>query len=203
MTFQEKKLLEREFKLASEQINKVEKLIALIKKWNRKINISGVKKEKEILEELIIDSLIPLRFIEIESPVMDAGCGGGFPTLPLKIVKQELIIYAVDSNRKKINFLRTCIRELSLDNVYPLIERIENLKKYHGFFNTVFSKAFLPPPEAIKILIPFLKARGKLIIFATPKTASTIHSKNNIEIIPYTLPISGKERCLIIANRSI
>jgi len=205
VTQQEREFLEKKLGLLPEQIEKIERLVKLITKWNKKTNITGLKTEKEILEELVIDSMMPLVLTKLECPVMDAGCGGGFPTLPLKIAEPSLTICSVDSNRKKINFLRNCIRELNLEGIEPVNERIENLKELHGSFKTVTSKAFLPPDEAVKALAPFLSPEGKLIIFATEKTAKLLEPalREKAHIIPYTLPFSRKKRCLIIVPQAV
>ena len=194
------------FHLSQKQIEKLTKFLELIDKWNKKMNLTGLKSKEEMLEELIIDSLMPTKLVEMRSYLLDAGCGAGIPSVPIKIAKPSLKILAVDSNRKKINFLRYCIRELNLENIQPLNKRIEDLIDYKSFFNTVTSKAFLPPNKAIPLLVPFLKEKGKLIIFASENTLNTAletakRMNLNLEVKPYTLPLSMKKRYLIVIEK--
>ncbi|BAT70929.1 16S rRNA (guanine527-N7)-methyltransferase [Thermosulfidibacter takaii ABI70S6] len=183
-----------------------ERLVQLIKKWNRKINITGLKDEASIKRELIEDSLKPLEFKLLYSPVMDAGCGAGFPTLPLAIKATEVQFISVDSNRKKINFLRYAIRELGITNVKPVWGRLEEQTELLDSFNTVLSKAFMPPERAVEFLYPFLKQGGKLIVYTTSNSldggvlqrAQEFYAK--VEVLPYTISDSS-QRALLVCTK--
>ncbi len=178
----------------------LEELVELVKRWKKRVNITGAKTREEITRELILDSLKPLEFGLIESPVLDAGCGAGFPTLPLAVRAPEVNFVAVDSNRKKINFLKEAIRRLNLQNVEAVRERIENLEHLHGRFKTVLSKAFLPPEEALVLLRPFLAPGGKLIVYSTPDAAKNIGKEphyRRVDTVGYLL--GDRKRCLIVA----
>ena len=176
-----------------------QRLIDLILKWNRKINITGLKNPEQIRTKLIEDSLAPLKLGLLDSPAVDVGCGGGFPTLPLAIAEPNLKIFAVDSSRKKINFLRHALRELELKNVEPIHDRIERCIHRLSEAKTFLSKAFMPPKEVIEFLTPLLPQPAKLIIYSTPKEAEKFEGP--AEIHPYTLS-DGTKRCLIVLRIS-
>lgn len=185
---------------------KVERLINLIVKWNPVVGITSIKNREGILEELIIDSLAPLFFLKLCPPVMDAGCGAGFPSLPIKIKAPELPIFSVDSSRKKINFLKVAIRELELKRIYPVRKRIETMKALKGIMGTVLSKAFVKPWEAVDLLSCFLKPGGMLIIYSTEKDfertkSAAIKRGYGIEKFKYALPFSRKERVLLVVEK--
>ena len=191
---------------SEEEWKRVEKLIELILKWNSVIGITSIRDRRGILEELIIDSVAPLSFLQLSPPVMDAGCGAGFPTLPIKIKCPELPIFSVDSNRKKINFLKMAVRELSLKRVYPVRRRVEEMKALKGVMGTVLSKAFAKPWEAVDLLTYFLKPEGVLIIYSVEKDfdrTKIVAEKMGFEIrkFAYTLPFSGRERALFVVGK--
>ena len=60
--------------------------------WNEKMNLTGITDPDGILEKHFIDSIEPLRFVEIprNARVIDVGTGAGFPGIPLKIVFPDL-----------------------------------------------------------------------------------------------------------------
>ena len=57
----------------------------------------------------------------------DVGSGGGFPGLPLKIIRPDLQVFLVESNIKKVTFLAEVIRELGLKGAQVLARRYEEL----------------------------------------------------------------------------
>ncbi len=171
-----------------------ERLLDLLEKWNRRFNLVGLRDRDAMRLELIEDSLVPVRLGLVESPVLDAGCGAGFPTLPVAIERPDVRIVAVDSSRKKINFLRYAVRELGLGNVEPVRGRLEELADLHGTFSTVLSKAFMPPEEAVGFLRPFVKEGGKLIVYTSLDKAVSATGK----VIPYAL--GGKKRALLVVE---
>ncbi len=179
---------------------RLERLVSLVIKWNRKINITGLKDPETIWCELVEDSLAPLALGLLESDVLDAGCGGGFPTLPLAIEAPGMNFVAVDSSRKKINFLRNALRELDILNVQAVRARLELLRDFYGKFKTVLSKAFMPPTEAVPFLLPFVAQDGKLIIYASSSLKidtkwQTLFEK--VEILPYILSDSRIRSLLV------
>jgi len=78
----------------------------LLKEWNEKINITTITDDFEIDIKHFLDSLTPLTtdLFKENITVIDVGTGGGFPGIPIKIVRKDLDIVLMDSTNKKINF---------------------------------------------------------------------------------------------------
>ncbi|MEQ8160948.1 MAG: 16S rRNA (guanine(527)-N(7))-methyltransferase RsmG, partial [Smithellaceae bacterium] len=84
-------------------------------KWNEKTNLISDKSAGEIESRHFLDSLTALKFIGSEnSRIIDIGCGAGFPGIPLKIASPALQLYLVETNRKKVSFLKHIVRLLNL-----------------------------------------------------------------------------------------
>jgi len=71
----------------------------------------------------------------------DVGSGGGFPGLPLKILRPDLNVFLVESNVKKATFLAEVIRELGLTDARVLVSRFEELGEEVAPLDVVCSRA--------------------------------------------------------------
>ena len=140
--------------------------------WNAKINLISEKSSQEIVNRHFLDSLTALQFIDKQDArVLDIGSGAGFPGLPLKIACPTLQIYLLESNRKKVSFLKHIIRLLSLPETFVLHERAENVIKdikWKDFFDVVVSRAAFKLSELLSFGSFFLAPQGKLIALKGP-----------------------------------
>ncbi len=136
-------------------------------KWNTKINLISEKSAQEILFKHFMDSLTALRFIDKQDArILDIGSGAGFPGIPLKIAVPSLQLYLLESNRKKVSFLKHIIRLLNLTETFVLHDRAENVIKnihWKGFFDVTLSRAAFKLPELLSFGAFFLAPQGKLI----------------------------------------
>jgi 16S rRNA (guanine527-N7)-methyltransferase len=80
---------------------------------------------------------IPLK----DGRLADVGSGGGFPGLPLKIMRPDLQVFLVESNIKKVTFLAEVIRELGLTGAQVLARRYEELGEEVAPLDYVCSRA--------------------------------------------------------------
>ncbi len=135
--------------------------------WNAKTNLISEKSSKEIVSRHFLDSLTALQFIDKpQARIVDIGCGAGFPGLPLKIAAPELALYLLESNRKKMSFLKYIVRILNLSQTFFLHDRVENLmqeNKWQGFFDIVVTRAAFKLPELLPYAAFFLAEGGKFI----------------------------------------
>lgn len=104
---------------------KLKRLIALVVKWNRSINLTAASSEAEIASH-IEDCLPVIEHLRGRSRVLDVGSGGGFPVLPAAIALPDSKFIALEPVHKKHAFLRTAARELDLTNLEARAERLED-----------------------------------------------------------------------------
>lgn len=135
--------------------------------WNEKTNLISDKSAGEIESRHFLDSLTALQFIGSEnSRIIDIGSGAGFPGIPLKIACKTLQLYLVETNRKKVSFLKHIVRLLNLTDTVVLHERVENLlqdARWKEFFDVLISRAAFKLPEMLPWGAFFLKPSGRLI----------------------------------------
>ena len=121
------KLLE-EFGLNKQQISKFNKYLELLLEWNEKFNLTAITDKDEIEEKHFIDSIELVKFFDVKNKtLLDVGSGAGFPGIPLAIVEPTLSITLLESNGKRVSFLREVVKELELKNVEIIQGRSEEL----------------------------------------------------------------------------
>lgn len=208
-----KYLNEKEINLKQSQINQFEQFKDLLIEWNEKINLTTIIEEDEILIKHFIDSLIPLKYIDNNSKVLDMGTGAGFPGIPTKIAKPDIKITLVDSVNKKITYLKDIVNKLELKNVELIHSRAENLakdKKYRENYDIVISRALANMSTLSEYLIPFLKIGGKAIYIKGPNIEKELEeSKKCIELMggriikieKYTLPTIDLDYNLVLIEK--
>jgi len=105
--------------LSTEQIDKFSTYLSELKRWNATTNLTSLAEDQEIIVKHFIDSIAILQFIDIEpyGSVLDIGAGAGFPSIPLKIVRSDLRPSLLESNAKKVSFIRYITGTLALHNV--------------------------------------------------------------------------------------
>jgi 16S rRNA (guanine527-N7)-methyltransferase len=95
-------------------------LMLQLRKWNRKFNLTAITKEREIVVKHFLDSLTVVPLIPEGSRVLDIGSGGGFPAIPLALVRSDLDVTSVDAAEKKIFFQRHAVRLLGIERFTAL-----------------------------------------------------------------------------------
>lgn len=119
----------------------VERLLdyqALLARWNATYNLTAIRDPMEMVSRHLVDSLAILPFVQGET-LADLGTGPGLPGIPLAIAAPQRQVLLVDSNGKKVRFLREAIRSLKLENVRAVQSRVEDVE---GQFDCITARAF-------------------------------------------------------------
>jgi 16S rRNA (guanine527-N7)-methyltransferase len=201
--------------LEEEEINKFIEYKNLLKEWNEKINITSITDDVEIDIKHFIDSLTPLLtgLFNGKKKIIDIGTGGGFPGLPLKIVRNELEVTLLDSLNKRIIFLNEVINSLGLGEIEAIHKRAEELSRkdeYREQYDICISRAVASLNTLSEYCIPFVKKGGYFISMKGPDVEGELkESENAIKILGgkvtdkkiITLPMSEINHSLIIIEK--
>ena len=137
----EKKEVIQRFGLTTFQSKQIEKYISELIEFNKHTNLVGKSTLKNIWERHVADSLQLSFFIAKKNlKIFDLGTGGGLPGIPLSILGYQNI-FMIDSVGKKIDFIRSVIKKLSL-SAKTEKKRIENLNI--GKADLIISRALAP-----------------------------------------------------------
>ncbi len=115
-------------------------LYELYADWNAKINVVSRKDFEQLYLRHVLHSLAIAKVCRFEAGarILDVGCGGGFPSIPLAIMFPEARFVAADSIAKKITVVRGVAEGLGLTNIEPRNVRVEQIKER---FDYVVSRA--------------------------------------------------------------
>ncbi len=94
----------------------------------------------------------------LHARVFDIGSGGGFPGLPLKIVRPDLQMVLVESKAKKARFLERVVEELGISGIEIIADRIECLKNQRDSFHLAVIRAVADVATVIQWLVPFVSS---------------------------------------------
>ncbi len=176
--------------LSETQLQQYAALYDLYTDWNNKINVISRKDIENLYLHHVLHSLAIAKTITFRpgTTIMDMGCGGGFPGIPLAIMFPEAKFHLVDSIGKKVRVATEIASAIGLKNVTATHSRAQDIKEKYHF---VVSRAVMQLPELVKIC---RKNIGKEQLNALPNgiiclkggdvQAEVSPFKNIIEITP-------------------
>lgn len=142
-------ILEKYFpELTPEQRAQFAALGELYAAWNARINVISRKDFDQLYVRHVLHSLAIAKVCRFDAGarVLDVGCGGGFPSIPLAILFPEAHFTAADSIRKKITVVEGVSASLGLHNLTPQCVRVETLPTRYDY---VVSRAVTAMPEFV------------------------------------------------------
>jgi len=189
-----------EILLTEAQKQACEAHLNLLKKWNQIFNLTAITDWEDMWVKHVLDSLSILPYLPKLSGLswIDVGTGGGFPGVPLAILRPDWSFTLLDSNAKKIRFLNQVKIELGLANIFPLHARVEKYvpsKKFDG----VLSRAFASLDQMMRDSEHLLAPGGKFYALKA-RESEPVSSGFQIESeIPLHIPGLIGSRKLVIA----
>jgi 16S rRNA (guanine527-N7)-methyltransferase len=136
-------------------------LLGELGRWGKRINLTAILDPEEMIGAHVLDSLAVRPFIE-GPQVIDIGTGAGFPGLPLAIAEPDIEFTLLDSNGKKISFVKHVIGELGLSNVVAVKARAEDYAPGKRF-DTVIARALATVPRLVELSAHLVREDGQLL----------------------------------------
>ncbi|WP_134680904.1 16S rRNA (guanine(527)-N(7))-methyltransferase RsmG [Paracoccus ravus] len=133
---------------------------ALIRKWNRAINLISPASMDDIEARHIADSVQLARIsVSATGSWVDIGSGGGLPGVVMAICRPDLDVSLIESDKRKCSFLRSVARELALNNLNVLNSRIEDAPSL--FADNVSARALAALPLLVSYVTKHLRDDGR------------------------------------------
>ncbi len=201
--------------LTKDQIGQFILYKKLLQEWNQKINITSITDDVEIDIKHFIDSLTLFKtnLFEGKIKIIDIGTGGGFPGIPLKIVKEDLGLVLLDSLNKRITFLNEVIEKLNLKDIIAIHGRAEELgrdEKHREKYDIAVSRAVASLNTLSEYSLPFVKVGGYFVSMKGSDVEEELKdAKKGIDILggkiidkkEFALPHSDIRHSLIIIKK--
>lgn len=169
--------------LAAPQLNSISTYIDMILRWNARINLTAIRGEEEIVTRHFGESLFAARKLfpsaerSAASRVADLGSGAGFPGIPIRIWAPNVALTLIESNYRKVAFLREVARALILTDIDIQNVRAETLPA--ATFDVVTLRAVEHFAESLRIASSLLIPAGRLAILI---------GESQVDIARSTLP---------------
>lgn len=175
--------------------------LELLARWNRTYNLTAIDRPEAMVARHLLDSLAVLPWIE-GPVVLDAGTGAGLPGVPLAIARPDLYFRLVDSNGKRIRFLRQVKRSLKLDNVHPEQCRLEALRPEPAP-DDIIARALAPLPKMVAWLRPMLGVGARLLAMKGRVEEEEFAGLGEFHTETVMLNVPGESgvRCLVIIRQ--
>lgn len=196
-----------------EQYDKLYKYSEILIEWNKKVNLTAILSPEDISQKHFLDSLLPFSLFNVKNgaTIIDVGTGAGFPSCPLKILRDDIQITLLDSLNKRIKFLEALSDELSLDAecIHGRAEELAHNKDYREHFDIATARAVAALPMLCEYCLPFVKVGGYFLALKGGNNEEEIESSKKAikvlggkidRIVDYSLP-NGDKRALITIKK--
>ena len=200
--------------LTEDQLEKFKKYADFLLEYNKTTNLTAIRDIEGVYLKHFYDSLLVFNNNIIDyskiNNLIDVGTGAGFPGLVIKILFPNLKVTLVDSLNKRIEFLKTVIKELNLNNIEAIHARAEeyaqtNREKY----DIVTSRAVAPLNILLEYNIPLLKENKYFIAYKGNISQEIIDSEHALKelnakvekIEEFLLPIEESNRTIILIKK--
>ena len=161
----------------------------LLIEYNNKFNITAITEEKDVYIKHFIDSVLVVdKFISGSGKglkMIDVGSGGGFPAIPVKILKEDLSLTLLEATGKKCEFLRTVVSELCLTDVTVINDRAETLAKSEKreSFDICTARAVARLNTLSEYCMPFVKVNGIFVSCKGDAMEEVKEAENAVKIL--------------------
>ena len=182
---------------------------SLLTEYNSRFNITAITDEREVIVKHFIDSALGVELLKGET-LADVGSGGGFPAIPLKILKPDLKITLIEATEKKCEFLKTVADTLDLKEVTVLCGRAEEFAKkseYREKFDICTARAVARLNILSEYCLPFVKKGGIFLAYKGDADEEVRDSESAVKILGGKIithdkyVLEGAKRSLIVIEK--
>jgi 16S rRNA (guanine527-N7)-methyltransferase len=199
--------------LTALQLDQISIYINLLLRWNSRINLTAIREPQEIVTRHFGESLFAARHLlpgsSMPAPssdfasaarATDLGSGAGFPGLPLKIWSPQTAVTLIESNHKKVAFLREVIRALTLTSIDVFPGRVQDFPA--GTAAIVTLRAVERFTSILPIAVHLLEPGGRLaLLIGSPQVRDAQATVLDLTWAPAVPIPHSKARVILVGTR--
>lgn len=199
-------LLRGEFK------DKFDAYRALILEYNERYNLTTILEEKDMFYKHFLDSVVGEKYFPKGGRVIEIGSGAGFPSMPLKLIRDDLSFTLVESVGKKCEFLHAIVDKLGLNGVNIYSKRAEDLAReeiHREKYDVATARAVARMNTLSEYCLPFVRVGGAFVAYKSGDTTEIDEAKSAYKVLgaklksveKYELPEGYGERVLAVVEK--
>lgn len=194
---------------------KLDRYAQLLVEWNEKMNLTAITEPHDIVLKHFLDSLLLLKAVELpkKATLIDVGTGAGFPSMPVKIAREDLSVTMLDSLNKRLNFLREVNQSLELDCefIHSRAEDGGRNKDLREQFDFATARAVANLRDLSEYCLPYVKKGGAFVALKGPEVEDEVKDAKKAiaamggkveKIVHYLLPDDSGRSIVIIRKIS-
>jgi len=166
--------------LTGKELEQLSAYLELLLRWNRRVNLTGLRDPRTIVRRLFGESLYLSRIVELRGWLVDVGSGAGFPGLALKLVAPALRVTLIEARQRKCAFVKEVVRECGFYAIDVVTERFERwLEGRQGqeMADLITTRAVRVDDMFLKRMATLLGGDGRAVFFTTSGSAGAIRDK--------------------------
>ena len=188
---------------------------AMLLEQNQVMNLTAITDPDQVVDLHFLDCAALLTIGEDfkDKTLIDVGTGAGFPGMPLKILEPSLKVTLLDSLGKRVNWLETVCKALSLDEVTCLHARGEEQAHREGFrdsFDFAVSRAVASLELLSELCLPYVKVGGKFLAMKSVDSADEVDKASRaiaklggrlLPRVDYEIPGTGVTHRVVVVEK--
>lgn len=198
--------------ITGEKKEKLEKFRSLLLEYNQKYNLTSITEEKDVYYKHFLDSAAGAPLFSGHATVAEVGSGAGFPSLVLKILRDDLSFTLFESVGKKCDFLRIVVDNLGLSGMNIMNMRAEDAARDPEFrekFDYCTARAVARMNTLSEYCLPLVKVGGIFLAYKSGDRTETEEARvafselgcGEVKIYGYELPEGYGERTLVAVKK--
>jgi len=184
----------------ADTIKKFEKYLALLLKWNARMNLTAIRDPKEINRRHFVESITCAQALPIGiTTLLDFGSGAGFPGIPIALCRPEISVTLAESQSKKAAFLQEVVRTLGL-SARVFSGRAESLREQ---FDCVTLRAVDRMGDAVAAASELVRIGGCVAVFTTLADRAGFESSHFDWPAARIIPIADSDQRVVVMASKI
>ena len=170
--------------------------VELLLKWNPTVNLTAIVDPGEVIERHVLDSLAIAPYLPA-GVLLDAGSGGGFPGIPVRILRPDIEVLLVDSAGRKVAFLKSVLADLRLHGARALQARLAGAPAKEGvpLADVAVARAFAEPAAWLPLGARYTRPGGIVLFMAgKQELPEAVDALRLLRTVTWSLPFSKARR---------
>lgn len=198
--------------IRGKKYERLEKFRKMLLEYNEKYNLTAILEEKDVYYKHFLDSAAGVDLFSENAKVAEIGSGAGFPSMVLKILRDDLRIDLFESVGKKCEFLRAVVENFAFDGLHIYNVRAEDAAKDKNFresYDIVTARAVARMNTLSEYCLPFVKVGGQFIAYKSGDTTEIKEAETAYKtlgaklktVYSYELPEGYGDRVLAVVEK--